>query len=73
MYYLLSSSGASNAILPDLGYVFESVVLLCVPFCRPPPHCLSHWLPLLVPAAFKDAFHFVLISPPRGGPGEGPD
>jgi hypothetical protein len=25
------------------------------------------------PAVFKDAFYFVLVSPPPGGPGEGPD
>ena len=27
----------------------------------------------LVPAVFEDAFYFVLVPPPPGGPGEGPD
>ena len=30
-------------------------------------------MPRLVPAVFDDAFDFVLVSPPPGGSGEGPD
>ena len=30
-------------------------------------------LALLTPAVFKDDLYFVLVHPPPGGPGEGPD